>query len=95
MEVFADLIRAFFWFGGIVFWMGALIFMRSKYVDHSNLFNFLRSYAFMCKHAKDLVFAYYLTPAQVRMLYGQIKKAFPYIQYDEFSEIVNSRNEQL
>ena len=91
MDFIGDLFGAFFWFGGIVFWLGALIFMRSKNVDHSNFFNFLRSFAFMCKHASELCYAYYLTSYQIQALSGQVKRAFPYIEDDEFSEVVDSR----
>ena len=85
------LVRSFFWFGGIVFWLGAVIFMKSKLVDKSNIFNFIRSFAMMCKHASELVSTYYLTPQQIEVLGGTVKKAFPYIQYDEFSDLMDSR----
>jgi len=88
---FVDLVRAFFWFGGIAFWIGAAIFMKSKNVDKSNLFNFLRSFAFMCKHADELVSTYYLNANQIAVLRGAVKQAFPYVEYDEFSELMDSR----
>ncbi len=68
-----------------------MIFMRAKNVDRSNLFNFLRSFAFMCKHASELISAYYLTSNQIAVLGGSVKKAFPYLEYDEFSDLMDSR----
>jgi len=91
MDFIGDLIRSFFWFGGLIFWLGAAIFMQAKNVDKSNLFNFLRSFAFMCKHADELTSTYYLTDNQVSVLGDTVKAAFPYIELDEFSEIVKSR----
>ncbi len=85
MDFLLDLVRSFFWFGGIVFWLGCFIFMRSG-ADTSNLLNFFRVFAHLCKHSGELIRAYYVS------IEGVVGKAvFPYVKSDEFSEVVKTR----
>ena len=84
-DILLDFVRSFFWFGGIIFWLGCFIFMRSG-ADTSNVLNFIRVFAHVCKHSGELLRAYYVSAQGV---IG--KPIFPYVKKDEFSEIVDTR----
>lgn len=72
-------------FGGLIFWVGMLIFMRNEVVDSSNMFNWPRVVAFCAKHPEELL----------RMRYWSNPRGlspFRYIRDDEYSEILEVRS---
>ena len=71
---------------GVAFIIGGVQFMKSPETDDSNLFNYLRVFGHIAKHPGDLGRLYYISKE------GEIgKRAFPYIDKDEYSEVVRTR----